>query len=195
MDLAIILFLGYLIGAIPSGVVLTRVAGVGDVRQSGSGNIGTTNVYRVAGKRLGILTLIADMLKGLLPLLVLKVWVGLDERTLAMVAVLLFIGHCYPVYLKFKGGKGVATALGIYLVLSPAAIGVALAVFAVVLWRWRYVSLASICAAAIVPFLVYAFEHSIPLFVATLVIGGGVIYRHAANIQRLRNGSENRFKG
>lgn len=195
MELTIILSLAYLIGAIPSGVVLTRLSGAGDVRQAGSGNIGATNVYRVAGKRLGILTLVADMLKGLLPLLALKLWSAPNEQMVALVAVALFIGHCYPIYLKFKGGKGVATALGIYLVLSPLAIAVALALFIVVLWRWSYVSLASISAAAVVPFLVYAFEQSLPLFAATLVIGGGVIYRHAGNIGRLRNGTENRFKG
>lgn len=194
MELTVILCLAYLIGAIPSGVVLTRLAGADDVRSAGSGNIGATNVYRVAGKRLGILTLVADMLKGLLPLLLMLWLARWDEQTLALVAVALFVGHCYPVYLKFKGGKGVATALGIYLVLSPLAILVALALFAGILWRWRYVSLASISAAAVVPLLVYGFERSLPLFWATLVIGGGVIYRHSANIKRLLNGTENRFK-
>ncbi|MCD6526009.1 MAG: glycerol-3-phosphate acyltransferase [Desulfuromonas sp.] len=194
MELAIILCLAYLVGAIPSGVVLTRLAGADDVRSAGSGNIGATNVYRVAGKRLGILTLVADMLKGVLPLLALKLWSAQDEQTLALVAVMLFVGHCYPVYLKFKGGKGVATALGVFLVLSPLAILVAVVVFAGVLWRWWYVSLASICAAAVVPFMVYAFEQSIPLFLASLVISGGIICRHSANIERLRNGTENRFK-
>jgi len=195
METVLLLCIAYLIGAIPSGVVLTRLAGAGDVRNSGSGNIGATNVYRVAGKRLGILTLVADMLKGALPLVALKLWGSGDEMLLAMVAVALFVGHCYPVYLRFKGGKGVATALGIYLVLSPLSVSIALVVFAVVLWRWRYVSLASISAAAVIPFLVYALESSIVLFVATLVIAGGVIYRHSSNIQRLRNGTEARFKG
>lgn len=195
MELVLIICAAYLIGAIPSGVVLTRLAGVEDVRRSGSGNIGATNVYRVAGKRLGVLTLLADMLKGLLPLLALQLWGIHDERWLALVAVALFIGHCYPVYLRFKGGKGVATALGIFLVLSPVAVLVALVVFAGVLWRWRYVSLASISAAVLLPFMVYAVEHSATLFVATLVIAAGVIYRHSSNIQRLRHGTETRFKG
>jgi len=195
MQLAVILAVAYLVGAIPSGVVLTRLAGAGDVRQSGSGNIGATNVYRVAGKRLGVLTLVADMLKGLLPLLALKLWGGFSDQYLAFVAVALFVGHCYPVYLGFKGGKGVATALGIYLVLSASSVGVAVVVFAGVLWRWRYVSLASMCAAAIIPFMVYLFESSVPLLCATLVIASGVIYRHSSNIQRLRDGSETKFKG
>lgn len=195
MVLVVIVCVAYLIGAIPSGVLLTRLAGADDVRQAGSGNIGATNVYRVAGKRLGVLTLIADVFKGLVPLLALKLYGVHDEMVLALVAVALFVGHCYPVYLRFKGGKGVATALGIYLVLSPLAIAFALVIFAAVLWRWRYVSLASICAAALVPFLVYFFSHSLVLFFAALIIGGGVIYRHLANIQRLYNGTETRFKG
>lgn len=194
MQLAIIITVAYLVGAIPSGVVLTRLAGAGDVRQAGSGNIGATNVYRVAGKRLGVLTLVADMLKGVLPLLALKMWSGCTEEHLALVAVVLFIGHCYPIYLGFKGGKGVATALGIYLVLSPSSVGIAVVVFAGVLWRWRYVSLASICAAMIIPFAVYLFESSWPLLIATFLIASGVVYRHSSNIQRLRDGSETKFK-
>ncbi len=195
MELVSLICAAYFIGAIPSGVVLTRLAGVEDVRCSGSGNIGATNVYRVAGKRLGVLTLVADVLKGLLPLLALKLSGIHDERWLVLVAVALFIGHCYPVYLRFKGGKGVATVLGIYLILSPVAVLVALVVFAGVLWLWRYVSLASISAAALLPFMVYAVEHSVTFFVATLVIAAGVIYRHSSNIKRLFNGTETRFKG
>lgn len=195
MQLAIILVVAYLVGAVPSGVVLTRIAGAGDVRQSGSGNIGATNVYRVAGKRLGILTLVADMLKGLLPLLAMKLWGGFSEQQLALVAVALFVGHCYPVYLGFKGGKGVATALGIYFVLSAASVGVAVLVFAGVLWRWRYVSLASICAAALIPFAVCLLGSSLPVIMATVLIASGIIYRHSSNIQRLRNGTETKFKG
>lgn len=195
METVLLICGAYLIGAIPSGVVLTRLAGADDVRKSGSGNIGATNVYRVAGKRLGILTLIADVLKGLLPLAAVQLWVTSDERVLALVAVALFVGHCYPVYLRFKGGKGVATALGIFLVLSPLSVLMALVVFAGVLWRWRYVSLASISAAALLPFMIYAVEHSVTLFFATLVIAAGVIYRHSSNMQRLRNGTETRFKG
>lgn len=195
MELVVVLVIAYLIGAVPSGVVLTRLAGVGDVRQSGSGNIGATNVYRVAGKRLGVLTLVADMLKGLLPLLTMKLWGGFSELQLALVAVALFVGHCYPIYLRFKGGKGVATALGIYLVLSAASVGVALLIFVGVLWRWRYVSLASICAAVVIPFTVYLFGSSVPVLMATVLIASGVIYRHSSNIKRLCNGTETKFKG
>jgi glycerol-3-phosphate acyltransferase PlsY len=119
----LLLLLGaYLIGAIPSGVILTRIAGAGDIRQAGSGNIGATNVYRVAGRRLGIITLVCDALKGVLPLAALLALGGRSPAQLALVAAAAFLGHCYPVYLGFKGGKGVATALGIFLVLSPLSV-------------------------------------------------------------------------
>lgn len=184
----------YLIGAIPTGVILTRLAGVGDIRQSGSGNIGASNVYRVAGRRLGTLTLVGDALKGLLPLLIVMRTRELTDTQLAMVALTLFLGHCYPVYLGFKGGKGVATGLGIYLVLSPLAVLGALAVFAGVLWKWRYISLASITAALLLPFLLYLQTKSIPIFLATLLISALVVVRHRANVERLIDGTESRFR-
>jgi glycerol-3-phosphate acyltransferase PlsY len=195
MTVFLLLLLGaYLVGAIPSGVILTRLAGVGDVRQAGSGNIGATNVYRVAGRRLGIITLICDALKGVLPLVVILALGGYSQAQLAMVAAAAFLGHCYPVYLGFKGGKGVATALGIFIVLSPLAVFGGVLIFAGMLWKWRYVSLASIAAAAVVPLLILLAERSFPLFFASLFISGMVILRHRGNIERLRNGTESRFR-
>ena len=187
------LILAYLIGAIPTGLLLTRLTGGGDIRSVGSGNIGATNVYRTAGRKLGVLTLIGDALKGLLPVLFAALVLHYDHSRLGAVAIAAFIGHCYPVYIGFKGGKGVATALGIYLVLSPLAVLGAFLVFAGLLWKWRYVSLGSICAAASIPLLVYLVERSLPLLLATLVISGIVILRHRSNISRLINGTENRF--
>jgi glycerol-3-phosphate acyltransferase PlsY len=195
MAVFLLLLLGaYLIGAIPSGVILTRLTGGGDIRQAGSGNIGATNVYRVAGRRLGIITLICDALKGVLPLAVLLALGGYSQAQLALIAAAAFLGHCYPVYLGFKGGKGVATALGIFLVLSPLAVLGGVLVFAGMLWKWRYVSLASITAAAVVPLFILAAERSLPLFLATLFISGMVILRHRTNIERLRDGTESRFR-
>lgn len=193
MTLFFLLLVSYLIGAIPTGVLLTRVAGGEDVRKAGSGNIGATNVYRVAGRTLGILTLVGDCLKGVIPVLVAGQVFDLSTSHLALVALAAFLGHCYPVYLGFKGGKGVATALGIFLVLSPFAVLCALGLFILVLWRWRFISLASISAAAAVPFLVLAFERTAPLFAATFLIAAIVIWRHRGNIERLRSGTENRF--
>lgn len=200
MEVFLTLVVAYLVGAIPSGVLLTRIAGTADIRSQGSGNVGATNVYRVAGKRLGILTLVADVLKGVLPLLLVRFLVAdgiLNSTSGALLeyltALALFLGHCYPVYLGFKGGKGVATALGVFLVLAPVALLPALGTFILVLWRWRYVSLASISAAAVMPIAVFASGYPAVLAGVTGVIAAMVIYRHSANIQRLLQGSENRF--
>jgi len=184
--------LAYLIGAIPTGVVLTRLTGSADIRKAGSGNIGATNVYRVAGKKLGVLTLVGDILKGLLPVLAVQA-AGMPQGSVALVAAAAFLGHCYPVYLRFKGGKGVATALGIFLVLSPPAVLVAVLLFVGLVWKWRYISLGSICAAALMPILVLWFEASTSLFAASVFIGGMVVIRHRSNIERLLAGTENKF--
>jgi len=190
----LLLLAAYLIGAIPCGVILTRLAGMDDIRQAGSGNIGATNVYRVAGKKLGILTLIGDALKGAVPVLFAKFGLHLPDGGVALVAAAAFLGHCYPVYLGFKGGKGVATALGIYLVLSPFAVLIALVVFVLLLWIWRYVSLGSITAAACLPFLILFINHSRPLLAASLFISITVILKHSSNIRRLAAGTESRFR-
>lgn len=193
MSAILFIIIAYLIGAIPCGIVLTRLFGKEDIRQAGSGNIGATNVYRVAGRGLGIATLVGDALKGVLPTLFAAQATGFSPAQVALVAAATFLGHLYPVYLGFKGGKGVATALGIFWVLSPMAVLVAFAVFALVLWKWRYISLGSISAAAAIPWLVLFFEGSAALFVAALFIAAMVIVRHRTNIERLKNGSENTF--
>ena len=193
MMLFLLILAAYLIGAIPTGVILTRLVGGEDIRSAGSGNIGATNVYRVAGRKLGVITLIGDCLKGAIPTLLAQQVFNLTETGVALVALAAFIGHCYPVYLGFKGGKGVATALGIFLVLSPLSVLCILVVFVLVLWKWRYISLASISSAASIPLMVLLFERSFALFLATLVIGGIVIWRHKGNIELLRSGAENKF--
>ncbi len=192
MTLLMLICVSYLIGAIPTGLLLTRMLGGEDIRKVGSGNIGATNVYRVAGRKLGLITLLGDCVKGIIPLL-LAMALSIAGTGLALVAVAAFIGHCFPVYLGFKGGKGVATGLGIFLVLSPSAVLLSLLVFALILWKWRFISLASISAAALTPFFVAFFSRSFSLFLATVVIAAIIIWRHRANIERLRNGTENRF--
>jgi glycerol-3-phosphate acyltransferase PlsY len=191
--LLIILLAAYLIGAIPCGVLLTRFFGGGDIRNAGSGNIGATNVYRVAGKKLGILTLLGDLFKGAIPVAFAKFTLLLPEWGVAAVAVAAFLGHCYPVYLGFKGGKGVATALGIYLILSPLAVLIAMVLFGGILYKTRYVSLGSIAAATLLPFLVIFINRSHELLAASLLISILVILRHSANIRRLLDGTESRF--
>ena len=184
----------YLIAAIPTGVALARLMGGEDVRQKGSGNIGATNVYRVAGKLAGVLTLVGDTLKGFLPLLAFKTWLEPAPTQLGIASAVAILGHCYPVYLKFKGGKGVATALGIFLVLSPKAVFFALIVFILTVAITRYISLGSVLAALSAPLLILLLNHPQPIFLATLFIAALVIWRHNSNIRRLLDGTENRFK-
>ncbi|NOY14468.1 MAG: glycerol-3-phosphate acyltransferase [Deltaproteobacteria bacterium] len=193
MTSTLLLIGAYLIGAIPTGVIMTKLAGGEDIRQLGSGNIGATNVYRTAGRKLGVITLLGDCLKAVIPLLIADYAFHYQGGALALVGLAAFIGHCFPIYLGFKGGKGVATALGVFLVLSPQSILAALILFILVLWRWRYISLASISAAAAIPFLILLFERSLPVFLVSLAIAGIVIWRHRANIDRLRTGTENQF--
>ncbi len=195
MELAFIatLVASYLIGASPCGVVLTRLTGAGDVRQSGSGNIGATNVYRTAGRKLGILTLAGDIAKGVAPTLY-AVGAEMSAERVALVACVTFLGHLYPVYIGFRGGKGVATALGIYLVLSPLSVLFAGILFVALVWIWRYVSLGSISAAASVPALIFFVEGSLPLLSASVFISVMVIWRHRDNIRRLLAGTENTFR-
>jgi glycerol-3-phosphate acyltransferase PlsY len=190
----LILIIIYLITAIPTGVVLARVMGYEDVRDKGSGNIGATNVYRVAGKLAGVLTLCGDILKGFLPLLVCKTWLAPTPTQLGIACAMAIVGHCYPVYLKFRGGKGIATALGIFLVMSPIAVFGAAIVFGVTVAISRFISLGSVMAAMSTPLLVLMLNEPQPIFLATLFIAMLIIWRHRSNIKRLMDGSENRFK-
>lgn len=189
-----VLIIVYLIAAIPTGIVLSRLMGSEDIREKGSGNIGATNVYRVAGKLAGVLTLVGDALKGLLPLLAIKTWLQPTPEQLGVASAVAILGHCYPVYLKFKGGKGVATALGIFLVLSPKAVLGALIVFIIAVATTRYISLGSVLAAMSAPLLILMLSHPQPIFLATLFIASLVIWRHRSNVKRLLDGTENRFK-
>lgn len=188
----------YLAGSIPFGVLFTRLFGGGDVRKSGSGNIGATNVARVAGPLPAILTLLFDVAKGAAP-----VWlagqISNDSATWTIVAALAaLLGHCFPIWLKLRGGKGVATAAGAFLVLCPAALLGSAMLFLIVLFFWHYVSLASISAAAAMPLLIYflwAPHHAPPLMVTfgALAAAVTIIYKHDANIQRLVQGAEPKF--
>jgi acyl phosphate:glycerol-3-phosphate acyltransferase len=191
-------FGSYLLGSIPFGLLLARLFGGGDVRKAGSGNIGATNVARVVGPLAGILTLVFDTAKGTA-----AVWlagrVANDSATWMMIAALaVLLGHCFPVWLKFKGGKGVATALGVFLALSPLAAVSAMLLFLLCVAYWRYVSLGSVAAAAAMPLLIYflwAPRHAPPIIVdaGTLAIALLVIYKHDGNLQRLVEGTEPRF--
>jgi acyl phosphate:glycerol-3-phosphate acyltransferase len=188
----ILVIASYLLGSVPTGLLLGKALGV-DIRAAGSGNIGATNVYRTLGRKVGIITLLGDCLKGLIPVLAAH-WLGLPDIWTAAAGCAAFLGHVYTVFLRFKGGRGVATALGVFLGTSPLAVLAAIGVFALVLWKWRYVSLASITTAASMPLLVAGIDGR-PLIIAmTLVIAAIVIWKHNENISRLRSGTENKFK-
>ena len=189
-----ILIVIYLIAAVPTGIVLARVMGYEDVRDKGSGNIGATNVYRVAGKLAGVLTLAGDILKGFLPLLACKTWLAPTSAQLGIACAMAIVGHCYPVYLKFRGGKGIATALGIFLVMSPIAVLGAAIVFGITVVTTRFISLGSVLAAMSAPLLVLMLNQPQPIFLATLFIAALIVWRHRSNIKRLMDGSEDRFK-
>ena len=182
----------YLLGSIPTGLLLGKALGV-DIRASGSGNIGATNVYRTLGRKVGIVTLLGDCLKGLIPVLAAR-WLGLPDIWVAAAGFAAFFGHVYTVFLRFKGGKGVATALGVFLGTSPAAVLIAMGVFALVIWKWRYVSLASITAAAAMPIVVAIIDQRPLITALTILIAAIVIWKHRENISRLMAGTENKFK-
>jgi glycerol-3-phosphate acyltransferase PlsY len=188
---------GYLLGSIPFGLVLTRVAGVGDIREIGSGNIGATNVLRTGRKDLALATLLLDAGKAAAALLLARAFAeagGLSQdlqRELGLVAgAAAFIGHCFPVWLKFKGGKGVATFFGVLFAgIWPLGM-IAGVTWLAVATIFRYSSLAALCAAAIAPLMALIASFSWYEVAFTLVLAALIFWRHAANIARLRAGTE-----
>jgi glycerol-3-phosphate acyltransferase PlsY len=187
----ILIVFAYLLGSVPVGVLLARTKGA-DPRKVGSGNIGATNVMRAAGKTTGALTLAGDILKGFLPLIVAFV---MQEPVIvvAVVGFSAFLGHLFPLFLKFKGGKGVATALGVYLALDPFAVVITVIVFVLVLLKWRFVSLGSLVGVAAMPLLLYLFNAPDHYIYLALVIGALIFIKHKDNIRRLIAGTENKI--
>jgi glycerol-3-phosphate acyltransferase PlsY len=188
----------YLLGSIPFGLLLGKLFGAADVRKAGSGNIGATNVARVAGPLAGILTLLLDAAKGALAVLLAARLTNDGALWMMIAGLCALVGHCFPIWLGFRGGKGVATAAGIFLVLCPPAFLGAVILFFLVVLYWRFVSLASISAAAAMPLLIYFFwaPHHAPPYVVTfgsLAAALLIVYKHEANIQRLVQGDEPKF--
>ena len=194
----LLLAAAYFLGSIPFGLILAKLFAGSDIRKSGSGNIGATNVARVVGPSAGILTLALDVAKGAAAVWLAGRVTAQSSTAMTLAAIAALLGHCFPIWLKFKGGKGVATALGVFLVLSPLAALGALLVFILVAIAWRYASLASVSAAASMPLLMYflwAPGHAPPLVVdfGTLFAVALVIFKHDANLQRLVDGEEPKF--
>jgi len=179
----------YLLGAVPFGLLLTKLLSKRDPRDYGSGNIGATNAMRTGGKLAGALTMLADIAKGAIPVL-LALLAGLSETWVAAIAVATFLGHLYPVYLGFKGGKGVATMLGVMLPWQPLAAGLGLLAWIILLKTTHYVSLSSILAALLLPLLIAGAGGSVPALLIGMVFASLVTLKHAGNIKRLMNGTE-----
>ncbi len=197
--LALLVFAGYLLGSIPFGYLLVRAQSGGDIRAMGSGNIGATNVARTSGWLTGVATLILDTAKGYFSVWLMAHFSGGNIRFMTYAGLAAILGHIFPVWLKFSGGKGVATALGVFLEICWPAVAAAVAVFVLVLIFWRYVSLGSVSAAAALPLLVYVLYapgHAPPTAVSTgtLLAAFLVIMKHRWNIERLMIGTEPRFE-
>lgn len=181
----------YLLGSVPSGYLLGKLAGV-DVTRSGSGNIGATNVARTLGKTLGILTLVVDVAKGYVPALI-ALRLEWDPWAVALVALAAFLGHLYPIFLRFRGGKGVATALGTLLAVGPVATLILMGIFSAVVVLSRRVSLGSIAAAFAAPVVFWVSSAAAEFVAMSAFMAAMVILRHRDNIKRLRAGTEPRF--
>ena len=190
IEVALILS-AYLLGSIPTGYIIGNLAGV-DVRKVGSGNVGATNVARFLGKGRGALTLAVDVGKGWLAVYVAR-RLGVSLVCVTAVGMAVFLGHLYPIFLRFNGGKGVATALGVFLALAPGTVWVLFVIFAVAVAASRIVSVGSLSAALAAPVVFWLFE----LPPVVIAMGGFIalmiVWRHRSNIQRLRAGTEPKF--
>jgi acyl phosphate:glycerol-3-phosphate acyltransferase len=195
----LLVLLAYFLGSIPFGYLLVRLRGGGDIREIGSGNIGATNVARAAGWSVGLATLVLDAAKGFFAVWLVEHFSGGQIRFMMYAGLAAFLGHLFPVWLNFSGGKGVATALGVFLKICWPAVAVAVVVFVAVALFWRYVSLASISAAAALPLLVYllyvpGLAPPIVVSTGTLFVAALVIMKHRDNLERLMAGTEPRFE-
>lgn len=186
--------IAYFLGGLPFGYWFVRLALGKDIRTMGSGNIGATNVHRTAGSKAGVVVLLLDIAKGML-----AVWIGAKltgnlPLGLAVAAVAVMVGHCYPILLKFKGGKAVACFVGAFLYIAPFAVLAAVPVFVLTVWWSRHVSLGSIVGAILFPILVFLLQHPpTPILIASAIAAVLIVYRHKANITRLRQGTEGVF--
>jgi len=194
----ILLPFAFFLGSVPWGVILTRLFSDVDIRKAGSQNIGAYNVYRVAGKKLGMMTLLGDLFKGAIPVLAAVRWLEISgwERELwvCLVALSAFFGHLFPVFLGFKGGKGVATAAGCFLIMSPLVLLVCVLVYVLILCISGYSSAGSLSAAALLPGAIWLATNSVPITGCAFVMALLIFVRHADNIKRLLHGMEHSFR-
>lgn len=186
--------IAYLLGAIPFGYLLVRLKTGNDVRSQGSGNIGATNVMRTTGRWAGIVTLLLDIAKGWFAVWIAGRLTNQDLAWMSVAALAVMAGHAYPVFLGFKGGKAVASFVGAFLCLTPWALAAEVIIFVVIVFWTRHISMGSIVGAATFPLAVWLITKQPLPAIAAIIAGAFVIYRHSSNIQRLRAGTENRFK-
>jgi acyl phosphate:glycerol-3-phosphate acyltransferase len=191
--IAVTTVLAYFIGGLPFGYWFVRLSSGKDIRSMGSGNIGATNVHRTAGGRAGAIVLLLDILKGFLAVWLASVIINGNPVALALAAAAVMLGHCFPVFLHFRGGKAVACFVGAFLYLTPLALCIVLLLFVLVVSFSKYVSLGSIVGAVAFPFLVWFTHPPEPILAASFFAAVLVIYRHKGNIDRLRRGSEHQF--
>lgn len=188
----------YLAGAIPFGKIIARFAARIDITQRGSKNIGATNVARELGMKWGLLTLTLDVLKGLVPVLLFTICSfkgdSSSQMGLAGVSLCPLLGHQFSIFMGFRGGKGVATALGVYLALSPISCVLGLAVFVLVVLKWDFVSLGSMVSAGSIPIFLTLFHQPKPVVFVSVVMAAFIYFRHGENVERLIRGEERKWK-
>ena len=190
----LLLLAAYILGGIPFGYLLVRFTTGADVRHLGSGNIGATNVLRTTGRLAGMVTLLFDIVKGWVAVWLMGHFTKQDPLWMSLAAVAVVLGHAYSIFLKFQGGKAVASFVGAFLYLTPLTVAAITIVFIAAVWYSRHISFGSIAGAALFPFGVWMIEHPpLPVLIAAITCGGFVIWRHRSNVQRLRAGTENVF--
>ncbi|WP_407045251.1 MULTISPECIES: glycerol-3-phosphate 1-O-acyltransferase PlsY [Cetobacterium] len=197
MKFLIFAVVAYIFGSLPCGVWLGKATQNIDIREHGSKNSGATNAYRILGPKYGIMVLLLDALKGYIPLYIASLF-GVNGIYIILLGLVAILGHTFSFFLGFKGGKGVATSLGVFLFLMPKVIGVLVLVFILVVGISKYISLGSVICSGLLPVLAYFMpvrdpNTRIPLVIISLIVGIFVIYKHKANIQRLMDGKENKF--
>ncbi|HEX6046729.1 MAG TPA: glycerol-3-phosphate 1-O-acyltransferase PlsY [Pyrinomonadaceae bacterium] len=198
LRLVLAVIIAYLIGSIPFGYLIVRAKGGGDVRETGSGGTGATNVSRRAGKAAGVLTLVLDAVKGFIAIQLARILLNDVEPMMASwllsgAAIAALVGHIFPVWLRFRGGKGVATGVGVFVALAPVAILIAAVVFLVVVFLTKYVSLGSIMAAATIPLVVWFERLMTPILAASFAGALLIVFAHRGNIGRIWKGTEPRI--
>lgn len=192
LDIAVAIYVAYLIGSISSAIIVCKCMRLPDPRTQGSRNPGATNVLRIGGKKAAIITLLGDMLKGLLPVLAAR-WLGFDSNALALIAFAAFLGHLFPIFFRFEGGKGVATALGCLLALSWPAGVCWMATWLLVALLFRYSSLSSLIASLLAPAYLWYFTHDMNTTLIVALMSLILIFRHRSNIAKLIAGQESRI--